>query len=65
MLAKWSNLQLEVKASVQYAEVISDLLTYSTLTVDDVTTIPFHKSLVAKLELAQKEKEGSGTHTCG
>ena len=57
VLTKWSNLQLEVKASVQYAEVISDLLTYSTLTVDDVTTSPFHKSLVAELEAAQRRRK--------
>ena len=57
MLTKWSNLQLEVKTSVQYAEVISDLLTYSTLTVDDVTTSPLHQSLVTELDTAKRKKK--------
>ena len=61
---KWSNLQSEVKTSVQYADVISDLLTYSTVTVDDVTASPFHNSLVTELESAQRRRKDL-VHICG
>ncbi len=56
-LTKWSNLQSEVKTSVQYAAVIADLLTYSTVTVDDFTASQFHSSLVAELESAQRRRK--------
>ncbi len=56
MQTRWSNLQLEVKTSIQYADVISDVLTYSTVTVDDVTASPFRDSLVAELESAKLRK---------
>ncbi len=57
MQTRWSNLQLEVKTSIQYVGVISDLLTYSTVTVDDVTVSPFRDSLVAKLESAKRKRK--------
>jgi len=57
MQTRWSNLQLEVKTSIQYADVISDLLTYSTVTVDDVTASPFCDSLVAELESAKRKRK--------
>ena len=57
MQTRWSNLQLEVKTSIQYADVISDLLTYSTVTVDDVTASPFRDSLVAELESAKRKRK--------
>lgn len=63
MLTKWSNLQLEVKTSIQYADVISDLLTYSSVTVDDVTASPFHNSLVAELESAHRRRKDL-VHIC-
>lgn len=54
MLTKWANLKLEVKTSQQYIEVISDLLIYSTISVDNFTSCPIHQSLVDEREATQR-----------
>lgn len=54
-LAKWSNLKLELEAAIKYAEVISDLVTYTTVALEDITTSSFRKSLIDELEGARKK----------
>lgn len=49
-LTKWSTLKLELRTSVKYAEVVSDLLTYATISLEDVTGSQLHKSLLDELE---------------
>ena len=53
-LKKLSNLKLELKTSTQYTEIISDLLTYTAISAEDVSTNLFYKSLVDDFEVAQK-----------
>ena len=53
-LTKWSNLKLELQTAIKYMEVVSDLLAYTTVAVEDVTNSTFHKSLVEELEATQR-----------
>lgn len=53
-LTKWSNFKLELETAIKYAEVVSDLLAYTTVAVEDVSNSDFHKSLVEELGAAQR-----------
>lgn len=53
-LTKWSNVKLELQTAVKYTEVVSDLLAYHTVAVEDTTSSSFHKSLLDELKASQR-----------
>ena len=54
LLTNLSNLKLEFSTSAQYKKVISDLLTYITISTEDVSADLYHKSLVDELEAVKR-----------
>ena len=51
---KWSNLQSELDTVIKYAGVVSVLLAYTSVSVEDLSECDFHKSLVEELEAAER-----------
>ena len=53
-LTRWSNLKLELEADLKYTEVISDLITYTTVAVEDIVSNTFYSSLKEELEATKR-----------
>lgn len=53
-IKKWSNLQLELDTAMKYSGVVSDLLAYTSVSVEDVSKCAYYQNIVEELESAKK-----------